>query len=320
VGGAVWRKLTSQHVQLETDLEEWSAKSALDDFEVSAARLGAMLSTDLPRVRAILFRDERDYRALAGEEWSGGKYHNENEDGVIALFLLDNWIYMRPVVHDVWQHEYTHAMVRAAVRDPPVWLNEGLAMLFESTRAEEEQRRLAIGRVMSQVPPREWPPISELIAATPREFYRDGNRDRYYAASWGVIYFLYHHHRERFDRLFAALRAGESSVAAWKSAGLDPATIQREMLAEFSNDLPREWVIDNPPWPPHVDPQSIRPLSDEEIHLMWASLCDLSRSDGRKRARTQIDEARRSAPDSAEVKAASETLDRIEQARPETSH
>jgi hypothetical protein len=118
-GGAAWNELTSQHVQLRTDLDAWSAASALDDFEVSAVRLGAMLSMVLARARVILFRDERDYRALIGEEWSGAKYHHQSEDGIIILFLLDNWIYMQPLVRDQWQHEYTHALVHA-VSIPPL--------------------------------------------------------------------------------------------------------------------------------------------------------------------------------------------------------
>ena len=308
-GGPPWRELKSDHVELRTDLDEWAARTALDDLEVSAARLGGLIPIGAgPTVEVVLFRSASDYYELGAAKWSGG-HTLVTQNGVprVVMFSGGSYVDSAPRIRQTWQHEYTHALLHAHGH-PPRWLDEGLAQLMESAEADEELRKLAIGRVMSLEPLLQWPSVAELVAADPRAFYREGNRARYYSAAWGLVYFVYRRHHDAFERMIRAVADGKEP---WSASGLDSAAVNRELHDELSRDLPREWVLENPPWPRHEDPRAQRVLDDIDVHFTWLTLCDLTTADGRRAARAQLDQAALHSPGDARIAAVRAQLDAL---------
>lgn len=115
----------------------------------------------------------------------------------------------------VLAHEATHQIVdaymrRSGARVSP-WIQEGLAMLFE-TGADpvviNRARRAGFRPV----------PLAELLSIEPGDFFERGvdwARDAY-AASWGLTYFLLMKHRALFHTLFRLELEGAGGAAAFE--------------------------------------------------------------------------------------------------------
>jgi hypothetical protein len=122
------------------------------------------------------------------------------------------------------------------------------------------------------------------------------------------MYLVYRRHPDAFVRMIRAVGEGKEP---WSASGLDAAAVDRELHAEFSNDAPREWVLENPPWPPHEDPRSQRVLDDFDVHLMWMKLCNVATTAGRQAARAQLDQAALHSPGDPRINALRAQLDAL---------
>jgi tetratricopeptide (TPR) repeat protein len=143
-----WRKEAALHgnfqhalnshftVLFEGPPEQALAGRALDFLEAAYWRIGtALLAYPSESITVILYTDEQFRDITRSPSWAGGVY-----DGKIR-------VPMRGALNDprelerVLSHEFTHALVRnLAPRGAPTWLDEGLAVVFESGekgRAEE---------------------------------------------------------------------------------------------------------------------------------------------------------------------------------------
>ncbi len=307
-GGPAWRQLTASRVVLKTNLSEWTAKEALDELETAATHIAGLILLPIPvaeRPEVVLFEDLDDYRELGAPTWSGGHFTMDPRDPetppTVVLFARVGWVASLPGVLQSWQHEYTHFLLSRLLQRTPTWLGEGLAQLLESARIDLEQGALVIGGSESGVPLEQWPPIKDLIVADQRTFYAEANRDRYYSAAWGLVYLLQFHHPDAFRRLLEALHASASTDEAWRATGLEPDALEREIHSEFSRDLPRAQRLSSA-GPVHKPPDSMRLLGDDEVHLLWARLRPWEDPSAREKARADLEEAARVAPDSEELR------------------
>lgn len=92
-------------------------------------------------------------------------------------------------------HEYTHLLIRNAVRWMPMWLNEGLAEYYSSYALTRGGRSAEIGRPSQDhlVLLRErYIPVAELIAVDHKSpMYNEGQRRSiFYAESWALTHYL----------------------------------------------------------------------------------------------------------------------------------
>lgn len=91
----------------------------------------------------VIFYSDQQFRDITGApEWAGGGF-----DGQIRLPVRG--ALNSPQAFDrVLVHELTHAMLRqVAARNVPVWLNEGLAMLFEGNDPAAVERSMVRARL-----------------------------------------------------------------------------------------------------------------------------------------------------------------------------
>lgn len=98
----------------------------------------------------------------------------------------------RDYIVGIGLHEATHAMVAAMFGGAPVWLNEGLAELFETMQMDGSQRYVfkANSRHLRLLKRSSLPTLASHFNQTPREWYSDKNRKLNYATDWSLVYFL----------------------------------------------------------------------------------------------------------------------------------
>ena len=120
----------------------------------------------------------------------GGFFHRDADVNYIAL-SLEGFDDNLPVVF----HEYTHLLVRNAVRSVPVWLNEGLAEYYSTFAMAPNGDRVEAGRpVLPHVRllRQRLLPVAELIAVdASSELYDEGvRRSMFYAEAWALTHYL----------------------------------------------------------------------------------------------------------------------------------
>jgi hypothetical protein len=98
-------------------------------------------------------------------------------------------------------HEAFHAYLENYVyprdrHDVPLWLNEGLAQVFEAGLLEADSLRIdapnreLLKRLKADLAGQEPLPLSKLLAADQRAFLGADHGARYYAYAWGLAYYL----------------------------------------------------------------------------------------------------------------------------------
>ena len=168
--------------------------------------LGGEGSLKIPRkrFRVIFFRDHEDYVEQVqplqpGIENSAGYY---NGDYKVSFFPATNADGQRDAA--TWRHELNHQLFRETIRtrnqpfaDHFLWLDEGVAMYFESLRGEGQM--LTLGGFDSQrLQYSRWRrlrenyhvPISELAEMDMRTFQRRSDLPLLYAESAGIAHML----------------------------------------------------------------------------------------------------------------------------------
>jgi hypothetical protein len=129
------RTVDSRHYRIRTDLDAEFARDLsrrMDAmYDEYARRLAAFQpdAADLPRLEVYLFRAQRDYLAFTGERLhnTGGVYIPRKN--LLAAFLEGQG---RDGLRRTLQHEAFHQFAYTVISpNLPVWLNEGMAQLFE---------------------------------------------------------------------------------------------------------------------------------------------------------------------------------------------
>ena len=129
------RNLESRHYRIRTDLDADLARALARRMDAMydeyARRLAAFqpAAADLPRLDVYLFRTQKDYLAFTGERLqnTGGVYIPRKN--LLAAFLEGQG---REGLRRTLQHEAFHQFAFTVISpNLPVWLNEGMAQLFE---------------------------------------------------------------------------------------------------------------------------------------------------------------------------------------------
>ena len=120
----------------------------------------------------------------------GGYFQRDADVNYIALGL-EGFDESLPVVF----HEYTHLLLRNAVRSVPVWLNEGLAEYYSTFKVTGDGTTADAGRPIVphvRLLRERYMPIAELIAVDAgSELYDEAaRRSIFYAESWALTHYL----------------------------------------------------------------------------------------------------------------------------------
>ena len=151
---AAWRKESELHQRFGqrlgshfTVLFEGPAEAALADRAVAILedaywRIGTALYTYPADVITVVLYTREQFRDVTeSPEWAGGAF-----DGRIRVPVQGALQNLRELER-VLTHEFTHALVRSvAPQGVPVWLNEGLAVLFEGADLSRRREQLRRGR------------------------------------------------------------------------------------------------------------------------------------------------------------------------------
>jgi hypothetical protein len=160
-----------------------------------------------PRFRVLIFGTESEYREFGAGFLAGGSEHSNGQfiESVEALLIADqgNPDSTRPILF----HEAFHQFMHRYIKDPPVWLNEGLATYYGS--AEVGPGGLRIGQssagrwklVRKLIEKGQALPLWDVVQAGRKEFYDRtpvklsgyghlARRHLYYAEAFTLIHTL----------------------------------------------------------------------------------------------------------------------------------
>ncbi len=236
------RAFSTDHYTIRTNLDPDIA----DDL---AKRMDAMYEeysrrfvdfrpvNEMPRLEVYLFKGQKDYQRFAGDRLglqnTGGIYIPRRN--LLGAFLEGQG---RDGLRRTLQHEAFHQFAYNAISpNMPVWLNEGMAQMFE------EAIWTGDGFWLGQAPPRRIRQLQQdlkksrlehfesFIRLTPEEWAKNlhGDPERgatQYNQAWAMVYFLAHakdengeeRYRTRLLKLLRLLNEGKDGHAAFIAA------------------------------------------------------------------------------------------------------
>jgi len=119
--------------------DENTARRALEMLEAAYYRIGSALRTYPPKPITVVFYTQQQFADITrSPAWSAGVY-----DGQIRV-PVRNALDKPEALERVLAHEFVHALVAMlGGRSVPMWLNEGLATVYQPGGIEESEATLA---------------------------------------------------------------------------------------------------------------------------------------------------------------------------------
>jgi tetratricopeptide (TPR) repeat protein len=253
VAARTWTRVGTAHVEVLTDAGPVVGErvaTRLENLRSALAVAAPALVVEATPVQVVVFRDEALARHYA-PRWRGLKddvagFFHAGPDRRRLLFVDD-----KGRTPSVAQHEYTHALLDAALPDAPLWLNEGLAEYFSTFHGGAERAR-AGGPIPSHV---EWFRDHDLMSL-PDLFaighgssaYHEGDRrGTFYAQSWLFVHMLLSRagsEPAQFERVLVATRDGARFEDAFRREFGDVEALRDRLLAYADREqfVEREWA------------------------------------------------------------------------------
>jgi hypothetical protein len=234
------RAVRTKHYDIRTDLEPALVSDLSTRMDTMYDEYCRRLSdfsppNNAPPLPVFLFSREADYEALTHSPNSGGMFVVPPKGKPFLTAYLESQ--GRDELRRTLQHEALHQFAYFAISDRiPVWLNEGIAQLFEEG--------IWTGRTftLGQIPPRRVRQLQadmnahrlvnfkKFFAVTSPQWQMTLARDadasaRYYNQAWAMTYFLTESntadYRARLIDFLKRLHTGEDAVAAFNAAFSD---------------------------------------------------------------------------------------------------
>ena len=338
-GGPAWTEVRSEHFVLRTDLEASEAQATATRFEQMHAVLSSVLPgprrASSGRLEIVLFERVTDFDVFAPPQ--ANAYLEVQLTGdlepipVMVMQAQD----LPDETRVSFLHELTHRFLHERFGLIPPWLDEGLAQYYAALRIDEA--RVMLGGPGSvdfsdrpyywtswrgtstqlQVPIREAPTVWDLIHAGQPGFYRDKSqaegpsrapdkRTEFYGAAWKLVHLFMNGpdagYTARFDSFLRALEGGARARDAFLETFGD--TLPR-LEQDFRRYLLQGRLAQRsaavPAAPSRAEAEA-RPMSDADVHSLWARLIDWGEPESLARARRELDEAVASDPRSADAR------------------
>ncbi len=224
-----WSEARTRHVSVLTDAGAERARHVAERLErlhEQATRTLPALATDSVRPRTVLvFAREASFDAYLPvydgkpEEDSGFFQPGRGRDWLVFADAPD------AELDRVALHEYTHALLRAVVPNPPLWLDEGLAQYFSTLRVDAADVRVGepAPELVAWLRGHGLLSMDELLATGHESAdYHGGERRRtFYAQSWLLVHMLLNESAAdlpRWAQYLGALHRGDEPRAAFRAA------------------------------------------------------------------------------------------------------
>lgn len=258
-----WIEVRSPHFRVLSDGGDHDARRVAREFE----QMRAVFASGFPNFQldsgapllVLAPRDENSMKALAPQMWKlkGAKPAGFFQHGWEKQFAVVRLDEVRPGAYLVVYHEYTHSLLHMNSHWLPVWLDEGLAEFYGSTRFEQSQTFVGAPSPRFQIlVSRPLIPIATVIAVNQRSpYYHDEDKvQMFYAEAWALTHYLIFGsdmgQGKKLNEFFALVQAGMEQPKAFQQVFGDP----KEMDAKLDQYVHRvalpTWIVKNPP---HTD-------------------------------------------------------------------
>jgi hypothetical protein len=319
-----WRELTSRHFVLRTDLGPGDGRAALAEFERTYALLQTLaFANDPPRDRidVVLFENEQQFRRLAPPGAAGyfmpRQVADPDAEPTIAIhgrMLVAGQF--EETTQRRFRHELTHLFLDHHVRWSPPWLEEGLAEYYSTLKLERSDAvigtlpnakilrvdihlisSLIQGLAEDRVDFRQLPSVRELLNADYGTFHQPGRELPYYAGSWVFVHMMLngpYGYSPRFVRFLDLVSTGTSAPEAWRISfdGVPLAQLELQFRNYALRSEMEERVLSvKAPLP--TEPESVRRMRPDELHLMMARIRPWDSRENIFAAGAELAEARR---------------------------
>ena len=221
-----WIEVRTPHLTITSDARESVALPQARRLE----QLGEMLRVLYPGLRGFptlpidvyLFRDDAGlavFTPASTESVSGFALEGPGR----CVFVMGDPGRGAEREH-VSAHEFTHLFIRANFREMPIWLNEGLAQYFQTTRIRGAKVEFGhkIDWLISELSGIQWNDLDLLFAmnTASKAYQRDNDlRTSVYAQGWAMTHYLQAapDRATRFDSILVALRRGLTPRNAFRT-------------------------------------------------------------------------------------------------------
>ena len=213
-GGPRWRRLESQHFVLESDQPEASARNTIVSFERSLDaffKLGWEVKGGIAaKLHVVVFDNRSDFRVFGGADAKGFYLQSSLLDPLVVMPSVgrfESW--------STLQHELTHFISTLSLPSQPPWLAEGLAMYFERSYFDEEQR-FVVG-----IAPLEFHNLLLAYGRVPMQQLWVGSAEMdplFYASAWLLVHYLMSERGDAFASFQTNLQNGLDPDGAWAAA------------------------------------------------------------------------------------------------------
>jgi hypothetical protein len=205
----------SAHYEVSSDIDAKTCVEVANVLEEALATFAAELGPiDLEgrALRVFVFGGESGYRAYYEDVLGTVRLHTT---GLYSSMLKQLLVWQtgdRERMLQTARHEGLHQYLDFAMRDVPIWFNEGLAGYYETESARGGRRGAQATRALRlrALHQQGLLPLRVLLASTEAEFHADAARA--YAQSWAFVRALREGgaaDKQRFRELLARLREGQ---------------------------------------------------------------------------------------------------------------
>jgi hypothetical protein len=201
-------------------------------------------------IHVYLFRDRASYEAFFQREFkdlpSRRALFVMKRDGLDRQVEPRIYAFWGERIHDDLRHELTHATLHGLLAEVPLWLDEGLAMYFETGIATRGRHARALDAIAAEMNQGRWRPDVHRLANLddPRQLHLAD-----YHEVWAWVHFLLHSDSAHRNLLLAHLqelrRGGEHSSL---TSAMEAHASQNDPSSELLKHL-RTLMADRSAWP-----------------------------------------------------------------------
>ena len=233
-----WVKLTTPNFELFTTAGEKKGREAVLYFEQVRSffiKIGrSKRGSSLP-VRIVAFQSEKEFKPYRVNEFAIAYYVGGFDRDYIVMRSIT------PENYPVAIHEYVHLIVKHTGREPPVWLNEGLAEVWSTLKPMGGKMKVGdlIPGHRLTLQTGKWLSLETLFAVDhDSPLYNERNKaGMFYAESWALAHMLNlsPEYRSRLEQFMLALYSGTPPGPAFQQAyGKSVDQIQKDLRAYIS--------------------------------------------------------------------------------------
>ncbi|MDA1315789.1 MAG: tetratricopeptide repeat protein [Acidobacteria bacterium] len=217
-----WIKVTSSNFELYTTAGEKRGRNAVQHFEtIRQFFLDITGTTEFSGqpVRIIGFRSKKEYAPYSPNEVAAAFYTPSRARDYIVMSGISSTEYPTAV------HEYMHLIQRHSGKKYSLWMNEGLAQLYETLTPMGKKVRVGDvnpGRYQFLRSKSSWISLETLFSVDyESEHYNEKKRaGMFYGESWALTHMLSlspdYRELNSLGNLIAAVVGGESEAAAFQ--------------------------------------------------------------------------------------------------------